>query len=143
MAALPVLFVEGQTLNVISAASATNNMKGLFLSDYELTILQQVYVHRMVEASRVHVLFQVEKPSMKPNSITNRIAKLLSYKILKRKQSDTKSIRFRKYYYCIGEVGFEILKQIHAYPMGTYAPKEWRIPKSHNENCTNAIISCR
>lgn len=140
MAAVPVLFVEGQTLNVLSAATATNNMKGLFLSDYELTILQQVFVHRMVEASKVHVLFQVEKPTMKPNSITNRLAKLVSYKILKRKQSDTKSIRFRKYYYCIGEVGYEILKQYNSYPMGAYAPKEWRIPKLHNENSTNAII---
>lgn len=140
MAALPVLFVQGQTLNISSASTASNKMKGLFLSDYEITILQQVFVHRMVEASKVHVLFQIEKPTMKPNSITNRLAKLVSYKILKRKQSDTKSIRFRKYYYYIGEVGFEILKKYHAYPMGVYAPKEWRIPKLHNELSTNAII---
>lgn len=137
---MPVVFVQGKTLEVLSASTVTYNSKGLYLTDYELNILQQIFIHRMVEASKVHVLFQIEKPTMHQSSISNRLAKFLSYKILQRRVSEKKSIRYRKYYYYIGEVGFEIMKNHHAFPMGAYSPKEWRIPNAHNESSTNSII---
>ncbi|MEK5081124.1 replication-relaxation family protein [Solibacillus sp. FSL W7-1436] len=136
----PLLFIDGKSYTFSHAEPIPNNAKGLYLSEYEFTILQQIYLHRMVEASRVHILFKIERSSMRANSITNRLAKLVEYKILKRKQSDTKSIRYRKYYYYIGEVGYEILRKYHPFPMGAYSPKDWKIPNAHNESCTNAII---
>lgn len=140
MAAEAVFFVDGATSKIFDADFTAKNLKGIYLSEGDLMILHHIYTHRLVESSKVHILFQVEHPSKTTKSISNRLSKLIEYNILKRKKSDLKSIRFCKYYYYIGDIGYEVLKQYVPHLIGSYTPKLWRIPKAHNENCTNAII---
>lgn len=136
----PLIFIEHSTLAIKEAANVKRCTKGLFLQPYEMNILQQIYIYRGVEASSVHTLFHIEQPDMKANSITNRLAKWLKYKLIKRKIDGGKNRLLRQYYYYIGQTGHELLKCISPYPMGSYNPKSFHIPRQHNEWGAIAMI---
>ncbi|MGE7692302.1 replication-relaxation family protein [Lysinibacillus sp. NPDC097214] len=128
------VFIEGKSEEVYLTSTIPNRIAGVCLDQEEMKILQVIYSHRMMPASCIHELYRVHRSNMSKSSVSNRLKRLVTMKVLQRKESTrTRDTYFKVYYYGVTERAFKALR-VAGYISDKTFPgnKEMRIPNDHN-----------
>ena len=86
--------------------------KHVKLKSYELELLKQISIHRIMHAKSIHHFIQEMTPNpLHSNGISNRLKLLVDEEILSRQFLDVSVTRApaRRYYYMLGRKGFRML----------------------------------
>ncbi|GEL05548.1 replication-relaxation family protein [Rummeliibacillus stabekisii] len=91
----------------------TERHNGIILHSYELTLVQHVYIHKVMRATSVHSLYQfLAKRNMTPVQISKRLLKLVNSGVLARLEERISDMsgNFVRYNYKLGVRGFSLLE---------------------------------
>lgn len=93
----------------------TDRLRGIVLHDYEILLIQHVYIHKVMRATSVHSLLQfLSKKDMAPDAISHRLLKLVKGGVLARLEERISDMsgNFVRYYYKLASRGFEALEAV-------------------------------
>ena len=95
----------------VHIVSLKKNSK-IVLKDYELNLLEQIMIHRWMAAKSIHQFIQKSAPKkLHPNSISNRLKKLIDKGILLRRTKNISTTRavVNQYFYLLTLEAYRVL----------------------------------
>lgn len=103
--------------NVIEKVEKTARYSGMELSFEEILLLMQIQIHRIMSTSSIHELLQFMTGGRHPNSITNRLTKMVDAGILVRviERSPYSGNNFKRYFYKLGVRGIRVIATLFYY----------------------------
>lgn len=102
---------------VIAKVEKTARYSGMEITYEEMLLLNQIHIHRILHTSSIHEFLQFMTGGRNPNSITNRLTKMVDAGILARVTEATpySGGNFKRYFYKLGVRGIRVMASILYY----------------------------
>lgn len=120
----------------------TKNWKFIWLREEEVKLLEQIWIHRTMQAKSVHSFYEVTSKTLRnSNAISNRLTKLVEHGLLIRLTKDVSLTRARvpRYYYRLGKIGLRLLAEHQRIQLDDVTRKDYRsfrnspVPSVHTD----------
>lgn len=120
----------------------TKKWKFIWLREEELELLEQIWIHRTMQAKSVHSFYEgTSKTLRNSNAISNRLTKLVEQGLLIRLTKDVSLTRARvpRYYYRLGKIGLRLLAEHQKIQLDDFSRRDYRsfrnspVPSVHTD----------
>lgn len=120
----------------------TKNWKFIWLREEELELLEQIWIHRTMQAKSVHSFYEATSKTLRnSNAISNRLTKLVNQGLLIRLTKDVSLTRARvpRYYYRLGKFGLRLLAEHQKIQLDDVTRQDYRsfrnspVPSVHTD----------
>ncbi|WP_282020864.1 replication-relaxation family protein [Planomicrobium okeanokoites] len=120
----------------------TKNWKFIWIRAEELELLEQVWIHRTMQAKSVHSFYErTSKTLRNSNAISNRLTKLVEEGLLIRLTKDVSLTRAKvlRYYYRLGKPGLRLLAEQQKIELDEVTRQDYRsflnspVPSVHTD----------
>lgn len=133
------LFVEDNTTEIVWSDRVINK-KGVCLEKFEIEILKMVYTYKIVTSKMITDMYVQYRPNSSRKSVSNRLSRLTTKKILHQKKQQNAFGYGITYFYTVGTKGLSVLKTLQGFKVqNSYEPHRIRIPTLHNHFATQTV----